>query len=128
MGVSEARLTRLVAQALVALGLHRGFVVHGAEYLTEDSLIRKNGVAVTASIGVLQALAQGSGPKEGMLVLGYSGWSPGQLESEIEGGSWIVVPANRHIVFEVDNETKWDAATATLGFDMGHYSTDVGHA
>src|SRR5262249_55936817 len=106
----------------------RGFVVHSNDYTCEGSLIEKNGITVTASITVLQALAQGRGPAQGMLVLGYAGWSPGQLESEIEAGSWIVVPASRKLVFDTDNDTKWNVALATLGIDMGHYSTVVGHA
>jgi len=107
---------------------NRGFVVHSDEYATEDSLISKDGIAVTASISILQELAAGNGPKQGMLVLGYAGWSPGQLESEIEGGSWIVVPASSQLVFDSNNETKWNLAVAQLGFDMGHFSTVVGHA
>jgi putative transcriptional regulator len=107
---------------------NRGFVVHSAEYAAGESIIDKNGVVVTANIDILQELAQGKGPEQGMLVLGYAGWSPGQLESEIEGGSWIVVPASKKLVFDTDNEIKWNVAISTLGIDMGHYSTVVGHA
>lgn len=107
---------------------NRGFVVHSADYATEDSLIRKNGIAVTASVAILQALAEGKGPQQGMLVLGYAGWSPKQLEAEIEGGSWIVVPASTDLVFDRNNEAKWNSAVSTLGFDMGHFSSVVGHA
>jgi putative transcriptional regulator len=107
---------------------NRGFVVHNEDYSAEDSLIRKNGVAVTASLSILQDLAKGTGPRQGMLVLGYAGWSPGQLESEIEAGSWIVVPATKQLVFDTDNELKWNVALSSLGIDLGHYSSDVGHA
>ena len=107
---------------------NRGFVVHSSDYTTQGSMIEKNGVVVTANVSILQALAQGKGPDQGMLVLGYAGWSAGQLESEIESGSWIVVPASRKLVFDTDNEIKWNVAIATLGFDMGNYSTTVGHA
>jgi putative transcriptional regulator len=107
---------------------NRGFIVHSAEYASGESLIQRNGIAVTASINVLEALAKGQGPAQGMLVLGYAGWSSGQLEQEIEGGSWIVVPASKQLVFDTDNETKWNVAISTLGIDMGHYSTEVGHA
>jgi putative transcriptional regulator len=107
---------------------NRGFVVHSSEYATDESLIQKDGIAVTASVSILQELAQGKGPAQGMLVLGYAGWSPGQLEAEIEGGSWIVVPASTQLVFDTNNETKWNVALSTLGIDMGHFSTVVGHA
>jgi putative transcriptional regulator len=77
---------------------------------------------------VLEDMAQGNGPEQGMLVLGYAGWSPGQLEAEIEGGSWIVVPASKQLVFDSNNESKWNSAISSLGIDMGHFSTVVGHA
>lgn len=107
---------------------NRGFVVHSAEFASSESLIQRNGIAVTASINVLEEIARGNGPSQGMLVLGYAGWSPGQLEQEIEGGSWMIVPASKQLVFDTDNETKWNVAISTLGIDMGHYSSDVGHA
>lgn len=107
---------------------HRGFVVHSAEHPVPDSIVCRDGIAVTANISVLHELAQGRGPAQSMLVLGYAGWSPGQLESEIEQGSWLVVPANKKLIFDTDNETKHAVALSTLGIDMGHLSSTVGHA
>jgi putative transcriptional regulator len=107
---------------------NRGFIIHSSDYADEGSLIDMNGISVSASLSLLKAIASGKGPQSGMLVLGYAGWSPGQLEEEIEAGSWMVVPATKELVFETINETKWDEAIATLGIDMGHFSGDIGHA
>ena len=107
---------------------HRGFILHTNDTETEGNLIVRDGIAVSASVGVLQQLAEGRGPRQGMLVLGYAGWAAGQLESEIESGSWISVPASAKLVFDTDNETKWMVALSSLGIDMGHFSTVVGHA
>ncbi len=107
---------------------NRGFIVHEAEYPAEGCLIAKDGIAVTASLSILQDLAEGKGPKNGMLVLGYAGWAAGQLESEIETGSWIIAPATRQLVFDTANDLKWNVAIASMGIDLGHLSTDVGHA
>lgn len=107
---------------------NRGFIVHSADYHAEGSLIVQNGITVSSNIAVLHDLAQGRGPAQGMLVLGYAGWSNGQLESEIESGSWIVVPASTELVFDTQNETKWNVAISTLGIDLGHFSHQVGHA
>lgn len=106
---------------------YRGFVVHSAQAETQENIFTKDGIAVSASVGILQKIAQGNGPAQGMLMLGYAGWAPGQLESEIESGSWIVAPATQQLVFG-DSETKWDLAIASLGFDMGNFSSQVGHA
>ena len=107
---------------------HRGFVLHTSESAASDSIISTDGIAVSGSLTVLQQLAQGGGREQGMLMLGYAGWSPAQLESEIEGGSWLVVPATKKLVFDTPNENKWNMAISTLGFDLAHFSTTVGHA
>ncbi len=107
---------------------NRGFVIHTADFVSEGCLIQKDGIAVTASVSILHELAQGKGPSQGMLVLGYAGWAPGQLEAEIETGSWIVASANKKLVFDADNDTKWNVAVSTLGIDVGHFSSTVGHA
>lgn len=106
----------------------RGFVLHSSDLITEDSVMDANGLALTASLSMLQLVADGVGPKQGMLLLGYAGWSPQQLESEIEGGSWIVIPATQQLVFETDNDLKWSVAVGSLGIDIGHLSSDIGHA
>jgi len=45
-----------------------------------------------------------------LVALGYAGWSPGQLEGEIEGGAWITVTADEGLIFDEDTATKWDRA------------------
>jgi putative transcriptional regulator len=44
---------------------------------------------------------------------GYAGWGPGQLESEIEGGSWGVTAATHGLIFG-DEATLWDRVTRHL--------------
>lgn len=107
---------------------NRGFVVHSADYDSPESIIRQDGIAVTSNINVLEDYAAGHGPAQGMLMLGYAGWAPGQLEAEIEEGSWIMVPASKELVFNANNDTKWNLAVSSLGIDMGHFSSTVGHA
>ena len=108
---------------------HRGFLLHSAESALEDSVVQASGVALTANIQILREVAQGHGPQEGFLVLGYAGWSPGQLESEIEAGSWIVAAADKRIIFDTENEHKWSLAAASLGIaDSSRLSYTVGHA
>lgn len=107
---------------------NRGFVIHDSAYQTQDSLIRQDGLAVSSNITVLQDLASGKGPHQGLLMLGYAGWASGQLESEIESGSWIVGSATRQLMFDTANDLKWNMALNATGIDLGHFSTIVGHA
>ena len=60
----------------------RGFVLHSDDYMQDTTLMIQKGVALTATLDVLRAMADGSGPRHTMLALGYAGWAPGQLDAE----------------------------------------------
>jgi putative transcriptional regulator len=47
--------------------------------------------------------------------VGYSGWSPGQLENEMKTGSWITLPADPSLVFEKDPHRIWADIMRSLG-------------
>lgn len=81
----------------------RGFVLHSGDYFSEDSTLTiESGICLTATIDILKAIADGKGPDRALLALGYSGWSPGQLESEIQANGWLSCPADPEIVFSTD--------------------------
>lgn len=112
----------------------RGFVLHSTDYCKEDATLvthDKSGegkVGMTATLDILKAMAQGGGPQRALLAIGYSGWGPGQLESEIQANGWLTCPAENDLVFDEDFETKWDRAVELLGIDPAFLSSDFGHA
>ena len=109
--------------------INRGFVVylHENKFLDQVMLTLDN-IAVSASIDILQTIAEGKGPKDYLLVIGYAGWSPGQLEDEIESNCWFSVPLDESLVFSSDNDSKWKRAADSIGLDMTKLSTTAGHA
>lgn len=107
---------------------NRGFVLHSCEWKASDTLMGAGGIAVTASTSVLREIAAGGGPAERMMTIGYSRWAPGQLESEIETGSWLIVPSSPALIFRTEDEAKWSLSAKSLGVDMERYSTVAGHA
>jgi len=107
----------------------RGFVLHSCDYFAEDSTLPiEDGVCLTATIDILKAIAAGNGPDRAILALGYAGWSPGQLESEIQANGWLSCPADPDIVFDPNLEAKYARALAKIGIDPSHLVSDVGHA
>jgi putative transcriptional regulator len=100
----------------------RGFVLHTTDWTAD-------GLALTASIDILRAIAEGGGPRQGMLALGYAGWGPGQLDAEIEQNAWLSVPAaDLGLIFDADDAGKWRRALAELRVDPSSLSGAVGHA
>ncbi len=106
----------------------RGFVLHSRDYLQEATMVVDRDVALTATIDILKAIAGGDGPDQTLLALGYAGWGPGQLDSEIMANGWLSVDADSDLVFGSDLEGKWDRAMSKLGIDPRMLSGEAGHA
>lgn len=111
------------------LEMNRGFVIYHFEGTPHPETILTIGdIGVSSSVHILREIAQGSGPKQRMLALGYAAWGAGQLESEMEANSWISVPATRELIFNEENGTKWKHAAESYGIDISRITGHVGHA
>jgi len=107
----------------------RGFVLHSADYFVKDSTLPINGgICLTATLDILKAIANGSGPENAVLALGYAGWAPGQLESEIQANGWLNCDADSALIFGTDAEHKYDLAMKKIGIDPAKLSSAAGHA
>jgi putative transcriptional regulator len=106
----------------------RGFVLHTSDWTGEGSLKVDHGMALTASLDVLKVIAEGGGPRECVLALGYAGWGPGQLDQEIQQNSWLSVQPDETLLFDGDHDTKWRRAFAKLRVDPLLLSDTAGHA
>ncbi len=106
----------------------RGFVLHSPDYTRDGTLVVSASVALTATIDILRAIAEGTGPKYRLLALGYAGWGPGQLDTEIRANGWLHVPADEALVFGPELGEKWDRAMAKIGIDPRMLSDAAGHA
>lgn len=107
----------------------RGFVLHSSDWRTgEATLSVDERFGMTATLDILDAMANGNGPSDALLALGYSGWGPGQLESEIQRNGWLTTEAAPDIVFARDDSSKWERALATLGVDPLTLSAAAGRA
>jgi len=101
----------------------RVFVLHTADYRGEGTRVIGDGIALTVNPGILRAIGKGAGPRRALLTLSYSGWGPGQLEMEIRAGAWTLVPADPALVFDDQDDTKWQRAMG--GKDKARKSVDL---
>jgi len=106
----------------------RGFVLHTPIAHFTSSLKINDNIAFTTSRDVLEAVAQGRGPKNILVSVGYAGWGAGQLEEEIIKNGWLTVPADPQILFELPIEQRLAASMKLLGFDPTMLSGQAGHA
>ncbi len=107
----------------------RGFVLHSADFFIENSTLSiDRGICLTATLDILKAIARGTGPESAILALGYAGWAPGQLETEIHHNGWLHCTPDPELLFGTDIDTKYAKALQKIGIRPGMLSSEVGHA
>jgi putative transcriptional regulator len=107
----------------------RGFVLHSSDYFAADSTLAiDESVSLTATVDILKAIAGGKGPNQAILALGYAGWRPGQLESEIAANGWLHCPGDPDLLFDRNLDQKYERAMSKIGVDPSHLVSEAGHA
>ena len=110
----------------------RGFVLHSTDWGGQDSL-QVNGpsgvlFAMTGTMDVLKAIAEGRGPSRWIVALGYAGWGEGQLDEEMTRHGWFAAAANKMILFETPADERWGAAFKAEGIDPRLLASETGAA
>jgi putative transcriptional regulator len=106
----------------------RGFVLHDGVRGWESSLAFGDGLHITTSRDVLEAMAKGEGPDRAVVALGCASWGAGQLEYELGENSWLTVPADPELLFALPLEARWQAAAGRIGVDLARIADYSGHA
>lgn len=107
----------------------RGFVLHSGEYSSRlQTLEVSHAFGMSATVDILEDIAKGQGPRKSLVMLGYSGWGPGQLEDEIGRNGWLTCDATTDLVFGTGDPDKWSEALGQLGIDPLGLSSAAGRA
>ena len=107
----------------------RGFVLHSSDFTSQDTISVGEDFGVSNTTNALSELFMTKNfPKHSLFILGYAGWTPGQLEDEIARNAWLVTDAKNDLVFGGDDHLKWEHAVKAMGFDPALLSSDAGHA
>lgn len=88
----------------------QGFMLHSDDVTLQSSIRATDGIVMTSDTRMLEAVAVGKGPQQFIFAFGYAGWAPGQLQAELKANSWIVVVADKGLIFSEDAENKWRRA------------------
>jgi putative transcriptional regulator len=128
-GAAKPDLSEIAVHVGGPVETGRGFVLHSSDYYVADSTLPiDEGVSLTATVDILKAIAGGKGPGKAILALGYAGWRPGQLESEIQANGWLHCPADLDLLFDRDLDQKYERAMSKIGIDPSHLVSEAGHA
>ncbi|MBN8888315.1 MAG: YqgE/AlgH family protein [Rudaea sp.] len=106
----------------------RGFVLHSSDGTWESSYKVSDTLSVTTSRDVLVAIAEGRGPRQSVVALGYAGWGAGQLEEELKQNAWLTTEPDERILFDMPLEQRWDAAAKLIGVSLANLSSFAGNA
>ncbi|WP_313615899.1 YqgE/AlgH family protein [Agrobacterium sp.] len=106
----------------------RGFVLHSDDYSSESSIPVSDEISLTATLDIVRAISNGSGPDRATMLLGYAGWGPGQLEEEIAQNGWLNCAANDAMIFDRSLDNKYERALSLMGIELSALSTTAGHA
>lgn len=115
----------------------RGFVLHEpivlADVAADESIYAATmsiagGLEMTTSKDVLEALAEGAGPRRVLITLGYASWGEGQLESELADNSWLTVGADQAVIFDTPIGERYERALGLLGLQSWMIAPEAGHA
>jgi putative transcriptional regulator len=105
-----------------------GYVLHKPLGNYISTVAVTDGVGVTKSRDVLEAVSRGEGPEHIIVCLGYAGWGAGQLEDEVAANTWLTVPATDDLIFDTPLEERFNRAFGLLGINPMFLSASAGHA
>jgi len=106
----------------------RGFVLHTDDYIHPATVHLFENLAMTATLDVLQSIANKEGPEQCLVAMGYAGWGAGQLESELSENVWMEMDPDFDLIFNTPVERKWDLGMTKMGLDVAILDPHVGQA
>ena len=107
---------------------NRGFVLHSTDWTAEGSLIVSDAWSLSASREVLVAIAEGRGPRQWLVALGYAGWGAGQLDGEMRQHGWFAAQGRGEILFDTPASARWKKAWMAEGIDPALLANVTGRA
>ena len=108
--------------------LESAFVLYRSSYRVEHQLQIGDGLSLSRESKILEDISKDRGPEDYLFLLGYAGWGPGQLETELLADGWLSLPASESIIFDISDENKWRTAADLYGIDISTLGDRAGTA
>jgi putative transcriptional regulator len=96
----------------------RGWILTAAAVNGIESRPLGAGLYLSASPLLLrEVLSSHPAPRRTVVLAGYAGWGPGQLDAELADSSWLIMPVELDLIFEIPSAVAWEMAIRRLGAD-----------
>jgi len=106
----------------------RGFIIHSKDSTVWDSSISvSESTSLTSSRDILESIAEGKGPNEFLVALGYAGWGANQLENEMLENVWLNSPYQEDILYKTPIDQRWMSAANQMGVNINQLTIPAGH-
>jgi putative transcriptional regulator len=105
---------------------NRAWVLTAHRDLDGSAMEIIDGVYLSASPDLIRHALQTSPDPQVRLVIGYAGWAPGQLDTELAASAWLMAPVQPDLVFDTPLEAMWETAIRRLGADPSALQTSSG--
>ena len=106
----------------------RGFVLHSTDWAGDDTVDVAGRWALSGTIDILKAIAEGRGPSRWLVALGYAGWGAGQLDGEMLRHGWFNVAGDERLLFDTEADDRWTAGFERAGIDPRLLASQTGTA
>jgi putative transcriptional regulator len=106
----------------------RGFVLHSTDWGGQDTIEVAGRWALSGTLDVLRAIAEGKGPSRWLVALGYAGWGAGQLDGEMSRHGWFNVTGDDALLYDIAAEERWSAGFGKAGIDPRLLASQTGTA
>ena len=106
----------------------RGYILHSDDQMLPETIPIANGICLSLHVDMISEITRGLGPTFARVMLGYAGWSAGQLEDEMRENMWVHLPATTDILFKTDTDDLWDKSFARIGLNPAKLSSTSGTA
>jgi putative transcriptional regulator len=95
----------------------RGWILTAEEPLEPDYRTIIEGLYLSTSPVLLRRVLETRPAPRALVLAGYAGWGPGQLDEELEQSAWLMSDVALDLIFETDAGIMWETGIRRIGAD-----------
>jgi putative transcriptional regulator len=95
----------------------RGWILTCEEPVVPEHRMIVPGLFLSTSPVLLRQMLEARPAPRALVLAGYAGWGPGQLDQELSQSAWLMCDVDLNLVFDIDPGMMWETGIRRLGAD-----------